>query len=178
VVPVKVGGTFSTVELIDEAGHKSALFGSAKARGFWAAQPLPDGDGAGITLLIAEGVATSLTAREATGFPVIAALSSGNLLAVAREMWKRYPTVVVGVLADLIKKTGERDLHAIEAARAVGGLLAAPDFGEDRPSGMTDFNDITSSRAGTRSPSAFVARWPLEKGGLRRMSPGPERRST
>ena len=31
---------------------------------------------------------------------------------------------------------------AKEAAQAVGGLLAAPDFGLDRPEGATDFNDL------------------------------------
>jgi putative DNA primase/helicase len=71
------------------AGRKSALYGGAKTGGYWAAQPLPDGDGTGLTLLIGEGVATVLSAREATGDPAIAALSSSNLLAVTREMRKR-----------------------------------------------------------------------------------------
>jgi hypothetical protein len=175
VVPIKVAGELSSVEFIDEAGHKAALFGGAKARGFWAAQPLPDGDGAGITLLIAEGVATSLTAREATGFPVIAALSSGNLLAVAREMRKRYPAAVVGVLTDLIKTTGEPDPHAIEAARAVGGLLVLPDFGEDRPPGMKDINDMHQLQGRERSPSASAARLTLGNGGLGRQRMQPTR---
>jgi len=31
---------------------------------------------------------------------------------------------------------------AIEAARAVNGVVAVPDFGDDRPPGATDFNDL------------------------------------
>ena len=41
-----------------------------------------------------------------------------------------------------MKRTGEPDRHAIEAARSVGGLLAIPDFGTERPEGAKDFNDL------------------------------------
>lgn len=41
-----------------------------------------------------------------------------------------------------MKTTGEADRHAIAAARAVGGLLAIPDFGAERPEGAKDFNDL------------------------------------
>src|SRR5450755_125991 len=72
VAPVKVGVRLSTLELIDEAGRKSAIAGGQKAGGYWAAQKLPNGDGAGLRLLIAEGIATALSAQAATGCPVIA----------------------------------------------------------------------------------------------------------
>jgi len=68
VVPVKQGDGISTLELID---------------------------GAGLTLLIGEGVATVLSAKEATGHPAIAALSSGNLPAVANAMRERYPGCLI-----------------------------------------------------------------------------------
>ena len=78
VVPVvKVAGKLSTLELIDELGRKSALYGGAKAGGYWAVQPLPDTGTETeprLTILIGEGVATVLSAWEATGLPVIAAL--------------------------------------------------------------------------------------------------------
>ena len=142
VAPVKVGNALSTLELIDEAGHKSALYGGAKAGGYWAAQPLPDGEG--LTLLIGEGVATVLSGKEVSGHPAIAALSSGNLPAVAKAMRERYPAAALVILADLVKATGEPDPHAIEAARAVGGLLAIPTFGANRPEKATDFNDMAA----------------------------------
>ena len=143
VVPVKQGDRLSTVELIDGDKRKAALAGrSTKVGGFWAAQPLPEGDGNGLTLPIGEGVATCLSAREATGHPVVAALSSSNLVVVARLMRERLPLAVIVILADLVKTTGAPDPHAIEAARVVGGFVAVPDFGTDREPGMTDFNDI------------------------------------
>lgn len=142
VVPVKIGNALSTLELIDTDGRKSAIYGGAKAGGYWAAQPLPDSDGDVLTLLIGEGMATVLSAKEATGHPCIAALSSANLPTAAKAMRGRYPKASLVILADLVKATGAPDPHAIEAARAVGGKLAIPDFGADRDPGMTDFNDM------------------------------------
>ena len=142
VVPVKIGAQVTTAELVDEAGRKAAIAGGAKAGGYWAAQPLPDDHGDGLTLLIGEGVATVLSATEATGFPSIAALSCGNLLPVGRAMRERYPAARLGILADL--GNGQRDAEA--AARAVGGWLALPDFGPNRPDDATDFNDMAALR--------------------------------
>ena len=42
--------------------------------------------------------------------------------------------------------------HARQAALAVGGLLAIPDFGPDRPAGASDFNDLHRHRG----PSAVL----------------------
>ncbi len=142
VAPVKVGDGLSTLELIDEGGRKSAVYGGAKAGGYWAAQQLHDGDG--LTLLIGEGVATVLTAKESSGHPAIAALSAGNLSAVAKAMRERYPSAALVILADLVKATGAPDPHAVEAALSVGGRLAIPDFGTIRPHGATDFNDMAA----------------------------------
>jgi len=143
VVPVKQGDGISTLELIDSDKRKAALAGrGSKMGGYWATERLPDGDGNGLTMLIGEGVATVLSASEATGHPAIAALSSGNLSAVAKTMRERYPAATLLILADLVKTTGEPDPHAIEAARAVGGKLAIPDFGTNRDVDMTDFNDM------------------------------------
>ncbi|MBT9567810.1 MAG: DUF3987 domain-containing protein [Thiobacillus sp.] len=140
VAPVKVGDGLSTLELIDQDGRKAAVYGGAKSGGYWAAQQLHDGDG--LTLLIGEGVATVLTAKESSGHPAIAALSAGNLAAVSKAMRERYPTAALVILADLVKATGAPDPHAVEAAKSVGGRLAVPDFGTNRPDGATDFNDL------------------------------------
>lgn len=140
LAPVKIGGKLSTVEMIDEAGRKSALLGGAKAGGYWAAQPLPDGDAA--CILIGEGVATALSAREATGHAAIAALSAGQLEAAAKAIRKRHPAAVIVILADLPKGTGEAEPKAIQAARAVGGVVAIPNFGANREASDTDCNDL------------------------------------
>ena len=143
VVPVKQGDGLSTLELIDGDKRKAALAGrGSKVGGYWATERLPDGDGAGLTLLIGEGVATGLSASEATGHPAIAALSSGNLPAAAKAMRERYPAAALVILADLVKATGEPDPHAIEAAIVGAGRTAIPDFGGDRDPDMTDMNDL------------------------------------
>ena len=143
VVPVKQGDEVSTLELIDGNKRKAALSGrGSKTGGYWTTESLPDSDGMGMALLIGEGVATVLSASEATGYTAIAALSSGNLPSVARTIRERYPAAALVILADLVKATGEPDSHAIEAARSVDGMMAIPDFGSDRSQGMTDFNDM------------------------------------
>lgn len=144
VVPVKQGDKLSTVELIDETGRKAALAGrGSKSGGYWAAQAMPDSPG---TLLIAEGVATALTCLQATGFPVIAALSAVNLEPVARQMREHFPAADLVVVADLEKGKPEAHPRAVTAARAVGCRLAVPDFGDSRPETATDFNDLAQNR--------------------------------
>ena len=140
VVPVKQGDALSTVELIDGKGRKTALAGrGSKAGGHWATRRPPDDAD---VILLGEGVATTLSASEATGHVGIAALASGNLMAVARAMRDRYPNAELVLLADLVKTTGLPDPHAVEAARAVGGKLAIPDFGPQRDPGDKDMNDL------------------------------------
>lgn len=140
VVPVKQGDALSTVELIDGKGRKTALAGrGSKAGGHWATRRPPDDAD---VLLVGEGVATVLSASEATGHVGIAALASGNLMAVAKAMRDRYPDAELVLLADLLKTTGLPDPRAVEAARAVGGKLAIPDFGPQRDPGDKDMNDL------------------------------------
>lgn len=142
VIPVMIDNTLSTCELIDGDGRKSALFGGAKASGYWSSQALPDGDGAGLTLLIGEGVATVLSAIVTSIMTAIAALCAGNLMAVAKIMRERYPAATIIIAADLVKTTGKPDLNAVAAARAIGGVLAVPEFSTERDAGDNDFNDM------------------------------------
>jgi phage/plasmid primase-like uncharacterized protein len=138
VVPI-YAGELASVEFIDEVGNKSALAGGQKGGGHWPAQSLPDGDVAGVTLMIGEGVATVLSAREAAGHPAIAALSCGNLKIVATAMRKRFPLARLVILADL--GNGQKD--AEEAAQAARATLVLPVF--DGIKG-TDFNDMHQIR--------------------------------
>ncbi|MCK2097571.1 DUF3987 domain-containing protein [Thauera aromatica] len=153
VVPVKQGDAISTVELIDGKGRKTALAGrGSKAGGHWATRRPPDDAD---VLLIGEGVATVLSASEATGHPGIAALSSGNLIAVARAMRDRYQGAELVLLADLVKTTGLPDPHAVEAALTAGGKLAVPDFGPGRDPADKDFNDM-ATRCGAKAVRVAV----------------------
>lgn len=141
IAPVSVSGELSTAELIDEQGRKSAIAGGRKAGGSWSPEPIPDD---AEIVAVGEGVATVLSVRQATGWPVVAALSSGNLEAVAHQVREQHPAAALVILADLVKSTGCPDEHAAEAARAVGGVLAVPQFGAGRQDDHTDFNDMSA----------------------------------
>lgn len=146
VALVEIDGQTSTAELIDEAGRKSAIYGGAKSAGYWPAQPLPDGDGTGLTVAVGEGVATVLSEREATNHTGIAALTAGNLLKVAKAMRLRYPKAALLILGE----EGNGKAKAVEAAHAVGAALAMPEFDAEQVQDFvrmygkepTDFNDL------------------------------------
>ncbi len=95
-------------------------------------------------ILIAEGYATAATLYEVTGQPTIVAYNAGNLLPVARSIRAQHPAASIIICADDDNKTkGNPGLtKAHEAARAINGTLIAPDFGDNRPDGLTDFNDM------------------------------------
>jgi P4 family phage/plasmid primase-like protien len=145
-IPVNQEGQWSTLELIDEAGRKSALRGrGTKSGGFWATKELPADDETTETLLVGEGVATVITATVATEHIGIATLSSGNLRKVCEQLRGRYRNADIVVLADLERISGEPDSHALDAARTVSGRIAIPDFGSSRDHSQTDFNDLSRS---------------------------------
>lgn len=141
IVPVMIDGEISTVEMIDEAGHKAFLAGGAVKSGVWDAGALPAGAGEGLTVLIGEGIATVLSACEASGHVGVAALSAGNLYSAAIPLTMRLPKARLVFLVDL-DKNGIGLKAAEQAAGAVGGLIAVPDFGETRPADAKDFNDL------------------------------------
>ena len=99
----------------------------------------PDG-----VFCLSEGFATAATIHEATGHAVAVAFNAGNLEAVARALRQKFPHAKLILCADNDHRTdGNPGLEkATAAARAVGGLLAVPDFGPDRPEDATDFNDL------------------------------------
>jgi putative DNA primase/helicase len=127
VVPIRRAGStvLCSLEFIDGTGRKTALAGrGTKSGGYWATERLDSPD----ILLAGEGVATVLSASQDAQLPAVAALSCGNLKSVAVAMREQYPNAKIIMLADLDKQTGEPDQHAIDAAKAVGGFLAVPDF--------------------------------------------------
>ena len=96
------------------------------------------------TLCIAEGYATGASIHEATGFAVAIAFNAGNLLPVAKAIRAKFPDMRLIVCRDDDHLTnGNPGLtKATEAARSVGGILAVPEFGDDRRVSATDFNDM------------------------------------
>ncbi|SMF96536.1 putative DNA primase/helicase [Methylomagnum ishizawai] len=145
---VEKGDQRPTVEFIDEAGRKSALAGGPKSGGYWPAQALPEGDGAGSTLAIGEGMATTITGQEATGDHGVAALSASNLPKVAKAMHERCPAARLLILGDL----GNGQEYAERAARENAAALALPKFTPEQVAAHqerhgqppTDFNDLAA----------------------------------
>ncbi|MCC6472179.1 MAG: toprim domain-containing protein [Burkholderiales bacterium] len=93
---------------------------------------------------LVEGFATGASVHEATGHTVAVGFHAGNLAAVARAIRDTHPQAGIVVCADDDRDTpGNPGLtHERQAALAMGGLVATPDFGPDRPAGASDFNDL------------------------------------
>lgn len=141
LAPVHIDDVISTLEFIDEAGRKSTLAGGAKAGGYWAVGVLPPVPGEPGPILIAEGVATALSAHLATGWFALATLSAGNLPKVAQTWRRRYPDAELVILSD----RGKGEEFARRAASDIDGRLAIPVFAANaRIDGKlpTDFNDM------------------------------------
>jgi putative DNA primase/helicase len=140
LIPLRHKGELRSLQFIGADGSKQFLSGGQVAGGCFL-MGRPEGAEA---LCIAEGFATGASLREATGLPVVVAFHAGNLEAVALAMRRDFPGLELILCADDDAGTaGNPGLRkAEEAARAVSGRLAVPDFGPDRPEGVSDFNDL------------------------------------
>ncbi len=98
----------------------------------------------GNVILLAEGFATGNSLYQALNYPTVVAFNAGNLAPVAKALRQRYPDHLIVVCADDDYRTkGNPGMKkASEAAFQTGGVVAVPDFGNDRPEGATDFNDL------------------------------------
>jgi len=141
VIPMRdAGGTLHSLQFIAADGTKKFLTGGRVAGCYCALGKLADA----AALCICEGFATGASIHEATDLPVAVAFNAGNLEAVARALREKFPDLPIVICADDDYRTeGNPGLtKAREAARLIGGAVAVPDFGADRPEGATDFNDL------------------------------------
>jgi putative DNA primase/helicase len=150
VVPVRSGRTLQSLQLISGDGRKQFLKGGRVTGGYHSIGGEPAD-----TLCVVEGFATGASVHEATGFPVAVAFNTGNLLPVGKRMREKFPGMRLIFCADDDAETeGNPGMtKAREAAQAVGGHFAIPDFGAERPPGATDFNDLarTAGAAAVRT---------------------------
>jgi putative DNA primase/helicase len=143
VLPIRdTAGALHSLQFITPEGEKRFLPGG-RIRGCYFGIGKPDG-----VLCIAEGFATGASIHEATGHAVAVAFDAGNLQPVAKALRDKFPELRLILCADDDWKTDGNPgtTKAREAALAVGGLLAIPSFGADRPEKATDFNDLAALR--------------------------------
>jgi antirestriction protein ArdC/phage/plasmid primase-like uncharacterized protein len=144
-------GKLWSVQSIDSDGKKRFAKASRKHGCFHAIGGLSRLASADV-LVIAEGYATAATVTELLGKPAAAAFDAGNLLPVAQALHAKFPDKPVLIIADDDQaQERERGINpgrqkAHEAARAVGGRVAAPIFApaeqRDNPKSFSDFNDL------------------------------------
>lgn len=140
VVPVRHGRDIYSLQFISPDGDKQFLSGG-KVYGCYFSIGQPCNASA---LCIAEGFATGATIYEATGYPTAIAFNCGNLPPVTKKMHQLFPDKQLIVCADddFLTKGNSGIAKANNAALAVNGLLAKPQFGSDRSDNQIDFNDM------------------------------------
>lgn len=144
IIPIYVDGVLVSLQYISPNGDKLFLKDGRVKGGYYVIGSL---EGAS-ALCVCEGFATGASINKATGHPVAIAFNAGNLQSVALTVRDKFPYLPLVLCADNdVETSGNLGLtKANEAARAVNGLLAIPNFGDDRPDGMTDFNDMAKHR--------------------------------
>ena len=179
LVPMRSpSGTLHSLQAIHaekvDGRDKDFLPGGEKAGKFHLIGELAEG----LPLCVAEGYATAASAHLATGWPVAVAFDAGSLEAAARALQQAHPAVRFILLSDddaygecfacqapvrvadgetcpacgqPHKRRNAGQSRAQEAAQAVGGVVAVPDFGDpaarwagyqEAHKAPTDFNDL------------------------------------
>ena len=167
IVPMRDNGELNSLQFIEGNGDKLFLAGG-RVKGCYHTIGTLDGaaalcDGAA-ALCVVEGYATGAAIHAATDYPVAVAFNAGNLAAVVKAIRARHPELRLILCADDdIGTNGNPGLtKATEAARTVGGLLAVPDFGTDRPAKATDFNDLMQHRGVEAVAEAIMHARPVD----------------
>ena len=137
VLPVvSPSGEITSYQTISPTGRKRFLYQGVVAGGCF---PIPGDDA--VTVCVCEGYATGATIRAATGFKVLVAFNSGNLVAVAKSAEKQFPGREILVCADNDHITEKRigKNPGIESAKKTGCRYVFP-------TGIkgTDFNDMAT----------------------------------
>ena len=145
-------GTIWTVQYIADDGTKRFAKNSRKEGCFHVLGGLDKLADAPV-IVIAEGYATAATIKEATELPaVVSAFDSGNLKSVTKALHEKYPHIPMMIAADddkhleLTKDINPGKEKAMEAAKAVNGLIILPTFApneqSENPRKFSDFNDM------------------------------------
>jgi putative DNA primase/helicase len=125
VIPLRdESGALWSLQFIDADGSKRFLSGGRK-RGCYFSIGAPSD-----TLCICEGYATAASVFMSTKFATAVAFDAGNLTPVATALRNKFPALKIIIAADNdVATVGNPGLaHALDAARAIDGLVAYPTF--------------------------------------------------
>jgi len=141
---VDLYGNLHNIQTITANGEKRFLFGGRK-KGLFCLIGERSSNHQGV--IICEGYATGASIHEAYGLPVLVAMDKGNLLPVAKAYRARYLSAPITVCADNDRKTAGNP--GLSAAREVcasihGVTLIVPEFDENAPLSLSDFNDAVN----------------------------------
>lgn len=135
IVPMELNGKNTSLQFINGEGKKRFYPGAEK--GSYLIGEIEMGK----PVYLCEGFATGVSIHEATGCTVIVTFDAGNLCKIAQALRAKRPDTLIIFCAD-DDPTGTGERKATEASQAVGGWVVMPDFGDNRPDGATDFNDM------------------------------------
>lgn len=135
-----VDGKLWGLQSIDKDGGKLFQAGGRK-KGCYC--PIAKASDDKSVIYICEGFATGATIRAATGGVIVVAFDAGNLKPVAEAMRGKYPTARLVICADNDHggKVNTGLVKGEDAAKAVGGIMIAPDGIEG-----TDWNDMQQEK--------------------------------
>ena len=158
-----VNGDLHGLQRIYEDGTKKFTTGTWKQGHFHLIGDVPTD-----RVWVAEGFAPAATVHGATRDPVAVAVDCGNLRPVAEALRGKFPGVEIVIAGDndhTNKSNGNVGRrHAIEASRAVNGLVAIPELSGDQGSDWNDFAKIHGletvreklEQAGPPSPTEWL----------------------
>lgn len=140
-------GKLWSLQTIDAKGSKRLLAGGKKAGHFI----VVSGADYPVRILICEGWATGCTlAEEMTDCLVLAAIDAGNLSTVAKAARRRWPNMDMVICGDDDRQTEGNPgaTAARNAAIAAHCRFALPEWPENTPEHLSDFNDLASWQRG------------------------------
>ena len=167
IIPVRDSkGKTISAQYISEDGVKKFEYESTTKGGYASVNKGGIKPSVNIPLVICEGWATACSIHEATGYPVVAGLSSKGVIDAAHILRGKFGfdiPIIVCAEDDWTNKTNVGYEDARRAAIETGSMFAAPEFGEDRKKGDTDFNDMMRAHGSEAAAALIKAAKPLNE---------------
>ncbi|RZO07430.1 toprim domain-containing protein [Pseudomonas moorei] len=141
LVPLYAGGVLVNLQRIGPDGSKRFLAGGRVNATYSPLGRITPGK----PLCICEGWATGATLHE-NGYTVACAMNAGNLKPVALALRAEYHTTEIIIAGDDDRQTqGNPGRTAANAAAvAAGGFVTFPEWPDDAPLTLSDFNDLAT----------------------------------